>query len=617
MSLRLKLALALTFAAILPLGVVAGLLLLSAERRAAEDAAARLHRARQQAALLIEGQQAALRDRVGRAAADLAATRGAATALQQGPASAARDLARRLAERNALDLLEIRGAADGALLASSAAGPAPALALETAGLADSALVLAPLPVAPLPPPAETPPPEPPPTGEEEAPDRADLPDPAGGPLDETPEPPARPAPVDARALVSCRAVTIGNAGYLVLGAVALGRSLLRDAARFTGGPAALVGPDGAIVESTGEPTGPVITADVPVAPGGWSLRVAAPAADADRVRGDLRAAFGGVAPVALGSALLVGVLLAAGIARPIRALAARAEAMAARHDAPLTPGAEHDEVRGLTRSFDRMLEGLAESERQRLAAERVAAWQEVARRVAHEVRNALSPIGLAVENLKRTHARAPAEFDRALEVETATILEEVESLRALVEEFSRFARLPAPQCAPCDLRGIVDQALALLAPRLEAARTTATVADGGAPHRVVADAGQIGRAIKNVLANALDALDGAVVRRIEVTLRSVPGGFEEVVVRDSGPGFPAEALRRVFEPYFTTRAGSGGTGLGMAIVHRLVTEHGGTVSARNLAGAVSGAEVTLRLPVDGPEARGAAVDRRSVPAAGS
>jgi nitrogen fixation/metabolism regulation signal transduction histidine kinase len=165
------------------------------------------------------------------------------------------------------------------------------------------------------------------------------------------------------------------------------------------------------------------------------------------------AAVGGVAPFALASALLVGLLLAAGIARPLRALATRAEAMAARQTTPLTHGAERDEVRGLTRSFDRMLEGLAESERQRLAAERVAAWQEVARRVAHEVRNALSPIGLAVENLRRTHARAPAEFDRSLAVETATILEEVESLRALVEEFSRFARLPAPQCAPCDLAG--------------------------------------------------------------------------------------------------------------------------------------------------------------------
>jgi signal transduction histidine kinase len=600
-SLRLRLALALTFAAILPLGVVAGLLLLSAERRAAEDAVARLHRARQQAVLLIEGEQADLRERVTRAAADLQATRGAATPLQQGPASAARDLARRLAERNALDLLEIRSGSDAALLASSAAGPAPALAIDLAGVADGSLTLATLPVAPLPPPADAPPAEAEPAGSEPPAAGAALVDPDGGPLDEPAEPPERPVPSDARALVSRRTVTIGGAEYVVLGAVVLGRSLLRDAARFTEGPVALVAPDGAIVESTGEPAAPVITADVPIAPGGWALRIAAPAADADRVRSDLRAAFGGVAPIALLSALLVGVILAAGIARPIRALAARAETMTARHAVPLTAASERDEVRGLTRSFDRMLEGLAESERQRLAAERVAAWQEVARRVAHEVRNALSPIGLAVENLRRTHARAPAAFDRALEVETATILEEVESLRGLVEEFSRFARLPAPQCSPCDLRQVVDQALALLGPALEAARATVSVTDGGVPHRVNADAGQIGRAIKNVLANAIDALDGAAVRRIEVIVRTT-GVFEEIVVRDSGPGFPPEALRRVFEPYYTTRAERGGTGLGMAIVHRLVTEHGGTASARNVAGAVTGAEVTLRLPVAGPSA---------------
>jgi nitrogen fixation/metabolism regulation signal transduction histidine kinase len=350
----------------------------------------------------------------------------------------------------------------------------------------------------------------------------------------------------------------------------------------------------------------VITTDVALAPGGWRVRVFAPAGDAAAVRRDAQAAFLGVAPLALGTAVAVGALLAAGIARPVRALAARAEAITAEHAAPFTPVRVADEVRGLTAAFDRMLGALGASERQRLAAERVAAWQEVARRVAHEVRNALSPIGLAVENLRRTRERDPGAIDRALDLEGAAILDQVDSLRRLVDEFSRFARLPAPRPAPCELRVVAEQALAFLSPRIASQGVEVAIDDGGAPHPVRADADQIGRAIGNVAANALDAMEGAAVRRLTVTLRAAGArgaapGFEEIELRDTGPGLGPEALRRVFEPYFTTRGERGGTGLGMAIVHRIVTEHGGTVNVRSAGGAI----VTLRLPVAGPPAAGA------------
>jgi len=613
MSLRLRLVLAMTFAALVPLAVVAGLLLLQAERRAAADAAGQLERAKRQAALLVGREQSGLRERVARAAADLAGDRRAAAPLEEGPASAARALARRLAERHALDLFEIRGA-DGALLATSAAGAAPPLDIDPDGLGDGGIVLAALPMTPMEPPPMEPPPVDPaatePPGVEPPADQA----PPLAVDDDTI--PARPAARSDRGLVSRATVTLAGATYIVLGVAAFGPPFLAEVAAFTGGPAALIGPDGVAAAGTGEPEGAVVTADIPLAPGGWSVRVAAPAADAARVRHDLLAAFGGVSPLALASALAIGALLAAGIARPIRKLAARAEAMgadgvpmAARKAAPFTPARDPDDVRGLTRAFDRMVEGLTESERQRLAAERVAAWQEVARRVAHEVRNALSPIGLAVENLRRTRARAPADFDRSLAVETATILEEVESLRRLVDEFSRFARLPAPVLAPCDLRALVDQALAVLAPRLAEAQVEVQIDDGGARHQVVADADQVGRALKNIIANAADALApaggtsersgapgrGGTRRRITIALAAT-AAFEEIVVRDNGPGLSPEALRRVFEPYFTTRGERGGTGLGMAIVHRIVTEHDGLVTARNAAG--GGAEIALRLPVD-------------------
>ncbi|HYV85867.1 MAG TPA: ATP-binding protein [Patescibacteria group bacterium] len=618
MSLRLRLALALMFTALLPMALVAGLPIVQAERRADDEAARHLAQVRRQAEILVARQQADLRERLARAAADLAASRTAAAPLQQGPASAARALTRLLAERHALDLLEIRSAT-GTLLATSASGAAPPLPLDAEALADGGIVLAEVPLASLPPPPDQPSPgeqassgDPSSPGEQpSAPDALAGDAHAGDDGDTLPGPPRGD-----RALVSRRTITLRSETYVLLGGRMIGAAFVAGVAEITGGPAAIVDPSGTVRETAGAPEdtarGPAggaprtITADVVLAPGGWVVRVFAPAGDAAAVRRDARAAFLGVAPLALGTAVAVGALLAAGIARPVRALAARAEAITAEHAAPLTPVRATDEVRGLTAAFDRMLGALGASERQRLAAERVAAWQEVARRVAHEVRNALSPIGLAVENLRRTRERDPSAIDRALDLEGAAILDQVDSLRRLVDEFSRFARLPAPQPAPCDLRAVTEQALQFLAPRIASAGVEVTIDDGGAPHPVRADADQIGRAIGNVAANALDAMENAAVRRLTVTLRSAgargggEGGgvpvFEEIELRDTGPGLGPEALRRVFEPYFTTRGESGGTGLGMAIVHRIVTEHGGTVSVRSAGGAI----VTLRLPAGGP-----------------
>ena len=248
-----------------------------------------------------------------------------------------------------------------------------------------------------------------------------------------------------------------------------------------------------------------------------------------------------------------------------------------------------------------MLDALSDSERQRLGAERIAAWQEVAQRIAHEVKNPLSPIRLAVENLRRMRAIGTGEFDRAFEEETGTILEEVDSLRRLVDEFSQFVRLPRPRLVQCSLRELVAQGRALFASRLEAARVRVEIDESEAPPFVLADPEQIGRALKNVVANAIDALEPVAERRLWIKLgrgRGARGELATIEVRDSGVGLPPEALRRIFEPYFTTRSDRGGTGLGMAIAHRIVTEHGGTIQAEGAPG--RGATITIRLPVDGP-----------------
>ena len=363
-------------------------------------------------------------------------------------------------------------------------------------------------------------------------------------------------------------------------------------AAIAGGDARL-GPPGAL--ACREPR-----VEVAVSPAA-ALCVSVAAADARDVRRDLLKSFASVAPIAFLAALAVGGVLAARIARPIRDLAERAESISAQHARPITLLEEKDETRRMTLAFDQMLDALEASERKRLAAERVAAWEEIAKRLAHEIKNPLSPIQLAVENLRRTRERAPAAFDEAFHIETRTILEEVGSLRALVDEFAQFARLPRPRLAPCDPRAIVEQALALFSGRIEAMRVSVAIDATSAPAVIEVDAEQIGRVLKNVVANALDAMEGTGERPLAVTVQAI-GDRVAFALRDTGRGFDAETLRRVFEPYFTTRADGGGTGLGMAIARRIAVEPGGTRTATGAVG--RGATMTLTVPIEGkpPEA---------------
>ncbi len=389
-------------------------------------------------------------------------------------------------------------------------------------------------------------------------------------------------------LVERRRVATGSETLTLIATRILGASFVADVAEFTGRETRLDAP--------GEAGCPEPRVEVPVADDA-TLCVSVARADVRVLRLDLLKSFAGVAPIAFLAALGVGLVLASRIARPIRDLAERAESISAQHSRPILLLDEKDETRRMTLAFDQMLDALQASERRRLAVERVAAWEEIAKRLAHEIKNPLSPIQLAVENLRRTKERAPAAFDEAFLVETRTILEEVGSLRALVDEFAQFARLPRPTIAACDPRAIVEQALALYSGRIQSMGVTVAIDDHAAPVAIRADAEQIGRVLKNVIANALDAMDGAAERTLAVAARR-EGDRVVFTVADTGRGFDAETLRRVFEPYFTTRADGGGTGLGMAIAKRVAIEHGGTLTASGAPG--KGATITLTVPLAGP-----------------
>ena len=555
MSLRAKLACALIAAALLPMAVALGTAMLRAGERARRDSAARAATASRQATLLAEQRRRDLRERMDHAAADLSHDYfGIESVLSDSGSSDSRAFARTLAGRHGLDHLEILSS-DRRVVSCSRLEHAPGGLSPFAGLPEDEIIA-----------------------------------------------------IDPSAFALRTALPVGNAPLTIAGSLDLDARFLGEVREITGASASLwnrnvlVGctndvtstPDAASGPGTG-PAADSATGTIPVVvPLGSELELdlLVPAADAAGARRELLAILGGLAPFAVMCALAVGLLLAHRISAPIRTLAARADDIT-RRAGPLTLPALRDEVRGLTLSFERMLDALHASEQQRLSAERIAAWQDIARRIAHEVKNPLSPIRLAVQNLLRTYEKDPARFDRALREEAATILEEVDSLRRLVDEFSQFARLPLPVRRPCDPVALVESTLALFAGRIEQLGVAVDVRRDGAPVPIAADPELLGRALKNVVANALDAMEDTAERRLAVTVRSSASAIE-FRVTDSGAGLTSESRRRLFEPYYTTRSDRGGTGLGLAIAHRIMADHGGMIAAEGAPG--RGATIVLRLP---------------------
>ncbi len=241
-----------------------------------------------------------------------------------------------------------------------------------------------------------------------------------------------------------------------------------------------------------------------------------------------------------------------------------------------------------------------------LAAQRTAAWSEVARRMAHEIKNPLTPIQLSAERIMKNFERGPdgngsqggngsderARVSRVVEECTATITREVAGLKAMVDEFSRFARLPHARLEAADLNEVVRQTVALYEDRLDGARMDVRLART-LPSAML-DAEQMRRVLVNLVDNALEAV--AVVegeRRVTIATAHDPArALLLIEVGDTGHGVPREDFARLFQPYFSTR--ERGTGLGLAIVQRIITEHGGRIRAEQ--NRPRGARFIIELP---------------------
>ena len=231
-------------------------------------------------------------------------------------------------------------------------------------------------------------------------------------------------------------------------------------------------------------------------------------------------------------------------------------------------------------AFNRMTRDLRDAREQLRQTERIAAWQEIAKSLAHELKNPLSPIRLSIETLRKAHDRSHEDFDALFDESTKTILQEVERLRNIVDEFSRFARLPAPQLKKTDLREVVAQAASLHAEGEAPVKATLP----GAPIEALVDADQITQVLHNLLQNARDAAaeahpaGGAAVG---LTLHE-KNGAAYIRIEDNGAGISADQIEAIFEPYYTRK--EGGTGLGLAITQRIVTEHGGRIDVESHTG---------------------------------
>jgi nitrogen fixation/metabolism regulation signal transduction histidine kinase len=295
-----------------------------------------------------------------------------------------------------------------------------------------------------------------------------------------------------------------------------------------------------------------------------------------------------------GVALLLAVLIARSIGRPIAELAAEARKVAAGEARPIHVKGS-GEIGELAQAFDKMLEDLGVMRRRLAATSRVAAWREVARRVAHEVKNPLAPIRAAVETLRRLRARNDPAFDEYFDEATRTVLDEVHRIANIVTEFTRFARLPPPRPQEIELVEIARQVVQLHKAHASGAKVDVVVHK--VPPLVRADRDQVVQVLTNLVQNGIDAVaEKKDAGRVTVTLDTDGKGHASMTVSDNGPGIAPEIAGRLFEPYATTKAH--GTGLGLAIAQRIAIEHNGELSY--VAQTDGGAVFRFVLPVEGP-----------------
>jgi signal transduction histidine kinase len=298
-------------------------------------------------------------------------------------------------------------------------------------------------------------------------------------------------------------------------------------------------------------------------------------------------------------AILLSGWVAARVTRPVEELARAAKQVAAGHWNAQVNIASADELAELAESFNRMTRQLLEQKERLVQSERVAAWREVARRLAHELKNPLFPLQLTVENLTRAREQTPEQFDEIFRESTTTLLAEIANLKTIVARFSEFSRMPQPNFRQVQLNDVLREAVRLFQPQLTAPGRPAIQCRlelFEAMESIAADPELLHRAISNLILNAIDAMPGGGMLRLH-TRQEKKAVFLEI--SDTGTGLTAEQRQHLFTPYYSTK--TSGTGLGLAIVQSVVSDHQGTISVQSKPG--EGTTFTIELPENSDKLR--------------
>ena len=291
-------------------------------------------------------------------------------------------------------------------------------------------------------------------------------------------------------------------------------------------------------------------------------------------------------------AVLVSGWAAVRVTQPVEQLAAAAREVAAGNWNVHVQVNSGDELGELAEAFNRMTHELLEQRERLVQTERVAAWRELARRLAHELKNPLFPLQLTVENLTRARQQSPEQFEEIFQESSSTLLAEIANLKAIISRFSEFSKMPQPQLQRVQLNDVIHGVGRLFQAQLQSSNRPAIRCNLALDEHlepIAADPELLHRAISNLVLNAMDAMPQGGT----LTLRTRQDGDRVYLeVADTGSGLTAEECERLFTPYYTSK--QHGTGLGLAIVQAVVTDHGGRISVQSAPG--RGTTFQIELP---------------------